>query len=302
MIGPSTAPSDEPLALALDGRWLDAGRARRAGFQLALAGAVASHLVLGAALTGGLDGIWTALGGGETRSQRPIGDPAGQIEGVAAEVIDSAEFDKRFISFKAGNAAADAEAAPQQPMQPAEPPSTAVAKPEPEAVAELKPADGWAPSAATPEPRQPEKQSPETPAPRAKEKPAEPRKPEPQEALTDAEMRELLSQTMEDLQSSVVAVSAPGAAKLGEASPFVRSVIRTLKSNMPKPVGMKGNVVIQLVVGVTGEIEAIRVVRSSGRPELDRLVAERVLKTRLAAPPPTASLRERVFQITYAYN
>ncbi len=49
-------------------------------------------------------------------------------------------------------------------------------------------------------------------------------------------------------------------------------------------------------------IEGIRVVKGSGRPELDRFVAERVYRTRLAPPPATASLRERLFQISYEYK
>jgi TonB family protein len=278
MTGPLTAQSDAPLTPVLGERWLGRGRTRRVGFCLALAAALAAHLFLGVLLTGGLDVLLGGVLGSGREARRPIGDQAGQLDGVAAEVIDAVEFNKRYIAFKAGRAEADSEAQPQKPAERAEPQP----KPTEEPVAALKPADGWEAAQPTQESRQ--------------EKPAQ----EP--ILTDAEMRELVTQSVEDLQSALVSESAPGAARLGEASPFVRSVIRTLKNTMPRPAGMKGRVLIQLIVGATGEIEALRVVRSSGRPELDRFVAERVARTKLAVPPATASLRERMFQISYEYN
>jgi len=295
----SLATSDEPLVLASDERWHEAERARVGGLRRAVAVALAGHLVLGTAMVGGFDGVLSALFGMERPSQSRIGDERGRIDGVSAEIIDAAEFNSRYVAFKAGNAEADSEATAQPPSQKAEPPRAEPNTPPEEMVAALKSADGWEPSAKAAVPDRPEPPKAETPP---KERQAEPKKPDLQPALTDAEARELLEQTMEDLQSAMVSVSAPGAARLGEASPYVRGVIRTLKSNMPKPAGMKGDVVIQLVVGASGAVEGVRVVKSSGKPELDRLVAERVFKTRLAAPPATASLRERAFQITYSYN
>jgi protein TonB len=223
--------------------------------------------------------------------RRPIGDKAGEVDGVAAEVIDAAEFNKRYIAFKAGKAEAESEAEPQKPAEKAEPPP----KPAEEPVSAPKVADGWVPVEPTSEPRE-EKPSDKKPTPR--HEPTSAQKP----VLTEAEMRELVTQSVEDLQSALVSVSTPGLARLGEASPFVRSVIRILKNTMPKPAGMRGRVLIQLMVGASGDIEAIRVARSSGRPELDRFVLERVAKTKLAPPPATASPRERIFQISYEYN
>ena len=134
--------------------------------------------------------------------------------------------------------------------------------------------------------------------------PPKPRKPDPAErpVLSQAEMAEMLASTMEDLQGGAVAVAAPGAARLGEASPFVRSVIRTLKQTMPRGLGVKGSVTIQLVVSDAGTVEAIRIVKSSGRPDLDRLVVERVGATRLVVPSKDTPMRERMLQITYDYN
>jgi TonB family protein len=320
MTGPLTAQSDDPLTLALDERWLDPGRARGVGFRLAIAAALAGHLFLGALLMGGFDGLLGAILGPGRGAQRPIGDKAGEIDGVAAEVIDAAEFNKRYISFKAGRAEAESEAQPQKPAERAEPkpevqPEAQLPeeKPQGEQAATEKPADGWMPVEPKPTPveqaqreaRAHEKKTPDE-MPK-KEKPREderPREPQPAQRpmFSEAEMQQIVTQSVEDLQSALVSVSTPGAARLGEASPFVRGVIRTLKNQMPRPPGMKGKVVVQLLIGATGEIEAIRVVRPSGRPDLDRFVVERVAKTKLAAPPATASMRERLFQISYEYN
>lgn len=319
MTGSSTIESDAPLTLALDARWLDSNHVRDAGFRIALVVAIVSHLFLGAVLTGGLDGLLGGILGPGRETRRQVGDAKGEIDGVAAEVIDAAEFNKRFISFKTGKADAEADGRPQPPAEKSRPqPETkpvekAEPQPEPdtERAAALNPADGWEAAEPTPRPneekteKKPEDQPLETP--KAREKPHKEKTHEEKTAaenpvLTEAEMRDLVTQSVEDLQSALVTVSTPGAARLGEASPYVRGVIRTLKNNMPKPRGMKGKVVIQLAIGATGEIEAIRVVRSSGRPALDRVVVEGVFKTRLAPPPATATPRERIFQIGYEYN
>lgn len=290
MTGEVTAQPDDPLTLALTERWLDPGRNRIAGFRRAFAVALAGHLILGVLLTGGFDGLLGGLLGPGRDSRRAIGDKAGEIDGVAAEVIDAAEFNKRYVSFNPGRAQAETEAQAQQPAH------KAAAQPDKqnEPVADLKPADGWEPVQPTSEPR--EERPPQEAKPRTQTQPAQ------QPLFSEAEMREIITQSVEDIQSALVSVSTPGAARLGEASPFVRAVIRILKNHMPRPSGMKGKVLLQLFVGPAGDIEAIRVARSSGRADLDRFVIERVARTKLPAPPATASPRERLFQISYEYN
>ena len=317
MTGSSTSQSDAPLTLALDARWLDASRVRDVGFRIALVVAVASHLFFGAGLTGRLHWLLRGVFGPRRGARREIGDAKGEIDGVAAEVIDAAEFNKRFISFKTGNADAEADARPQppaeksQPHPEAKPEEKVEPRPEPETkpAAALDPADGW--EAAEPTPRKQEDKTAKKPVedtaekPETQDKPHDPRKETARTespVLSEAEMRDLVTQSVEDLQSALVTVSTPGAARLGEASPYVRGVIRTLKNSMPRPRGMKGKVVIQLAIGANGDIEAIRVVRSSGRPALDRIVVEGVYRTKLIPPPATASPRERIFQIGYEYN
>ena len=277
-------PASEPENLrtpALDTRWDDTAIPNLGRVRLALSVALAVHLLVIWIAAGGLEALFVGQRGAAPKSAapKPIGDLAGVLDGVAAEIIDAAELDKRYISFRAGRAAADSEAAAAAAKSQPQPPS-----PPPSAIAE-----------------QPAKD-----IPGEGEQPAQPktRKPEPSDraVLTQAEMAELLASTMEDLQGGAVAVAAPGAARLGDASPFVRSVIRILKQTMPRGLGVKGSVTIQLVVSEAGTVEAIRVVKSSGRPDLDRLILERVGATRLAVPARDTPMRERMLQITYDYN
>ncbi|MGE0700750.1 MAG: TonB family protein [Hyphomicrobiaceae bacterium] len=306
MTVPPESEAVVPITPSADARWAAAEVASRRPLQAAAAAALALHLLAGAALMGGLDGLLAAMGLPTLAQPKPIGDERGHLDGVAAEIVDAAELKQRYIAFEAGKAEAEAEA--RRPPAQAEAPQAAApeekvedAKPEPAPEASKpEPAPLAAPLKSTTQADKPK----EKPAEKAAEKPAEkpPEKRVAETVMSDAEMRQLVEQTVEDIQSSLVSVSTPGAARLGEASPFVRAVIRTLKANMPRSQGLKGNVLVQLAIGDDGRIAAIRVVRSSGRPELDRLVVERVARTQLTPPPATATPRERVFQITYSYN
>lgn len=271
-----TAASAVLLTPRLDERWLGVDAPRGWRSRLGPAVAVVAHLIVFGGATGAFDGAWRAILGSPPPSHaKPLsGDRAGALDGVAAEIIDAVEFNRRYVSFDPGRAEADAKPAVQSPPQDVNP-----EQPEPKA-AEAAPGDGWAPA------------RPEPVREKAKTEPA----------LTATEASELLAQTMEDLQGSAALVSTPGAARLGEASPYVRSVLRTLKASMPRPPGLRGTVVIQLVVATAGGVEAVRIVRSSGNPALDRVVAEGVLKTRIAAPPASAPPRERMFQVSYEYR
>ncbi len=271
------------LTPTLDTRWAGATGSNFGRVRLALSVALAAHLLVIWIAAGGLEALFVGRTGPVRKpaALKPIGDQAGTLDGIAAEIIDAAELDKRYISFRAGRAAVDneaaASAAKSQPQPPSPPPSAVTEQPSKDA-----PGEGGAP--APPQPRKTDPPKLERPV------------------LSQADMAELLASTMEDLQGGAVAVAAPGAARLGDASPFVRSVIRILKQTMPRGLGVKGSVTIQLVVSQTGTVEAIRVVKSSGRLDLDRLVMERVGATRLAVPARDTPMRERMLQITYDYN
>ncbi|MBS0242470.1 MAG: energy transducer TonB [Proteobacteria bacterium] len=248
------------------------------GMRFAVVIAFLIHAFLLFVAAGGLDRLLPAsLISSPDKKPPPIGDEKGQLDGVAAEVIDAKEFDKRFISFNAGRDAADSEAAQKTPQQQPqeEQKQKAEAEQKPETPGEVAPPS---PKQAKPEPKKPD------------------------QTLTEADIKELLASTMNDIEDGVVAVSKAGAARLGQASPYVRQVVRILKSSMPKRVGIRGTVVVRFLVGDTGDVIAIAVVQSSGKPELDRIVVENIRKTHLVVPGRDVSERERQFQISYEYN
>ncbi len=261
-------------------------------FFYALAVAITAHLLTFGVAIGAFDGLIPEFVGSppaqeaRTSEPKPFGDEKGAIDGVAAEVIDADEFDKKYISFKSGRDVADMEPAEQASKQ-------TTVKPEPlpvdvESPVDKGPGDEPLPAKKTPEkPKQAQPQKPQKPA---------------ESVLSEADIAELLADSTRDIQGGITATARAGEAALGTASPYVRGVIRLLKQNMPKMPRMKGKVTVQLVVGLNGELEGVRIFQSSGKPELDRMVIESIAATRFPKPTKETTPRERMFQISYDYN
>jgi TonB family protein len=214
--------------------------------------------------------IVVAMGGfgGSPPSQekQPIGDAAGTKEGVNVEIVDATEFDRRYVSFTAGKDAADREATTAKPRQSATPP----------------------PSDATPEPA-------EQPAP-------PPSPPSPPSQLSEADLNAILQDARQDIESVVGVTSKAAMANQGETSAFVRGVVRKLKQSMPSSRGIKGTVVIGVILTETGQIAWVGVLKKSANPDLDRTIVERVRATQLDNLGKEVSPKERKFQITYTYE
>ena len=251
--------------------------------------AVLAHALTFGAATGAFDDLWPVVPGAppppsqskEDQIER-FGDEKGAVDGIAAEVIDADEFDKKYISFKPGRDIADtdpAEQPAQQQQVKATPPPVELETP-----VDKGPGDDPLP---------------------AKREPEKPKKPpdRPESVLSEADIQELLSTSTRQLEGYVASLSKPGEARLGKASPFVRGVLRLLKENMPRQTRVKGKVTVQLIVSATGEVEALRVMRGmTANPELERIIVESILKTRLLVPGKDTKPSERMFQITYDYD
>ena len=277
-----------PLAIELVIERLDALRVRavrvsRDGHSvppIALAVAAGFHVLALWVAAGGLAALLVAVGVATGPDEDVVGDPAGKLDGIGAEIIDAAELDKRYLSFGKGQGAVESETA-----------ATATRSSEPPPVSQ-QPADETPIEKA------------DLPAPAPAPRPTTPPRPQPQPTTTisQAEIDEIVAATRPDANGAVFALSAGSEARLGNASEYVRSVLRVLKREMPRSIGVKGSVVLQFIVSPTGDIQQIRLAQSSGRPELDRHVFERVRTTHLVAPAATTPKRERMFQITYEYN
>ena len=254
------------LSTALREHWQRAWSAEDSRRQtVAVAAALSAHLLMLLTVTGALTfPVWLL----PSAPPPGVGDPAGVPDGVNVETIDAAEYDRRYVSFKAGHDSSDTEPVEAQPPQPDRPPQT--------------------PKTATPKAEPP-------PPPDAAPSPA------PAQTLSEADVAEILAATRRDLETYVEATSKASIANAGVANEFVRSVLRILKQSMPKPKNMTGSVVIRLVIGASGDVEWIAVVKPSTHPELDRLVIEKVRTTHLVVPAKNAKLQDRTFQITYEY-
>jgi TonB family protein len=203
------------------------------------------------------------LGIGQATGMR-VGDEKGSKDGVNVEIINATEFDRRYVSYTDGKDAADSEATRPKPQQTAAPP---------------------------------ESTAPPVPA----ELPAPPPAP-PSRKLSEADIAEILEDAKLDLESDVLATSRASLANQGQASLFVRGVIRRLKQSMPKSNGVRGTVVIGIILDEHGNLVWVGVLKQSNNPKLDHLVLERVRSTKFEASGKTIPPRERKFQITYHYD
>jgi TonB family protein len=280
--------------LATDGETPAAqpGDRDRRQLMIALAAAVALHVL---PFVGTV--AWTLVGGGSSQSRVEIGDPLGKETGVNVEVIDAAEFDRRYVSFGKGRDAADSEATPaSRPSPQSSPPPAQPSEPAEQQTAAAEPVVPLRETGETADTQPQKRAEPQ----RAERPPAPPRS--PAQPFSQAEIDALVSDSKAELAGEIMLTSMASGARLGEVSAYVRGVMRKLKATMPKSNGIRGNVVVGIILGDTGEVAWVGVLKSSGQAALDRLVIERVRTTKFDAPAPNAPERERRFQVTYAYN
>lgn len=206
-----------------------------------------------------------AFGLGGSSASLGVGDPAGEKGGVNVEIINATEFDRRYVSFTDGKDSSDSEATT---------PTSRRSSP------------------ATP----PESQAPPVPA----ELPAPP--PSKPSQLSAADIAEILENARLDIEGEVQATSRASMANQGQASAFVKGVLRKLKQSMPKSNGIKGTVVIGIILSEGGTVDWVGVLRKSNSPNLDQLVLERVRTTKFEASGGHIPPQERKFQITYHYE
>lgn len=245
-----------PLPAEFGERWAASRVKESQRFWLAAVAALLLHALPVLIATGG----W----GGGIADRTSFGDPAGSKDGVNVEIIDAAEYDRRFVSFTPGRSEADSEPKQSSPEQP--PVSLqAMSEPEPNLRPEPSP-------------------SPKT------------------SRLSDADIASILESSRLDAESVAGATSRASIASQGQASEFVRATLRRLKQNMPRSNGIKGTVVIGIVLSERGRLQWVGVIKSSGRRELDSLIVERIRVTPFEETRASVPLQERKFQITYEYN
>jgi protein TonB len=94
----------------------------------------------------------------------------------------------------------------------------------------------------------------------------------------------------------------PGVTRSGENDDFGRGVIRALRQTMPGSRGTVGRVTIRLFLSQNGNLDEVRVVKSSGDANLDQSVVFAAKQASFPIPPSRSTLSDRTFLVTYIYE
>lgn len=133
-----------------------------------------------------------------------------------------------------------------------------------------------------------------------REPPPEPTKEEPvkpERIETAAPQPPPLPETAAASEAMSSAEAAPGVVRA-----YARSVSSVLDRLKPKARGMRGQVKVQFVVDPTGRAEPPRVLSSSGNTRLDDIVVAAIARMEFPPPPPEMNLRQRTFNVPFAYR
>ncbi len=91
----------------------------------------------------------------------------------------------------------------------------------------------------------------------------------------------------------------PGASHVGKSDEFARGVIWALGATKPMGNGKWGSTVVTFVVSPTGQVEGLRLLKTSGDNWLDQGALLGVRQARLPVPPPGLPAGDRSFNVEY---
>jgi TonB family protein len=94
-----------------------------------------------------------------------------------------------------------------------------------------------------------------------------------------------------------MAEAAPGVVRA-----YAGALSKVLDRRKPRSRGLRGMVRVQFVVDPVGRPEGLMVLASSGSEKLDELVLEAIRTMEFPAPPPEMSLRQRTFNVPFAFR
>jgi TonB family protein len=165
----------------------------------------------------------------------------------------------------------------------------------------------------------PDQPTPPTP-PEPEPKPPEPdKKPQPQKADKPAEKPLTIDDfdvTMKDYAKAVDQAQeqrrlqrqttqksrVAGAAPQGQQSAYVKSVLAVVAAHKPQVYISKGDVYVQFVLNMSGQIAGIRVVESSGDKLLDQIALDSLKVLKFPVPPPNVNPNDLNYMIHYVMH
>jgi TonB family protein len=117
------------------------------------------------------------------------------------------------------------------------------------------------------------------------------------QAVHEAEARREAQHTPR--QSGNVKSFRPGATHQGKSDEWERKVIWALAATKPMGNGKWGNAIVTFVVSDSGQVQGLRLIKSSGDNWLDQGALLAVKQARMPAPPPGLPVGDRAFNIEY---
>ena len=117
------------------------------------------------------------------------------------------------------------------------------------------------------------------------------------QAVNEAEARREAQHTPR--QSGNVKSFRPGATHQGKSDEWERKVIWALAATKPMGNGKWGSAVVTFVVAEAGQVQGLRLIKSSGDNWLDQGALLAVKQARMPAPPPGLPVGDRAFNIEY---
>ena len=277
--------------------WLAAGL--RSPMSPAVGLALFCHLLL----------LWLAI----ARLDANIGVDVSPVEGIAVELVDAAVFDRRSRGLTRG-----ADAVDNRAQAPAARATKADAEALPSPVQDQPAAQPTPPAPAEP----PIPASPAVPASAAKNVPKalsttldssfqipksgklelDAQLPSVGKAASMPPPQRAANATQSPLERYLERNSRAGGAQSGVVDEFTRMVTQIIEQNRPLGSPVSGTVVVEFVISPAGAVEDLRVTESSGKPALDNMALTVVRRGRYFAPPVTATLRDRTFEVKFKYE
>lgn len=133
---------------------------------------------------------------------------------------------------------------------------------------------------------------------------AEPKPDEPPKRVVEPPAQDTVQQpaTAAAALSELVAAVAAVEASSGVVKAYESQLSRIIASRPPRSRGLRGRVVVELVIGKDGKPKSTTVIEPSGQQALDAAVVAALQRLQFPVPPLEMTLRQRTFHQAFVYN
>ena len=301
-------PAPDPVSIDLSAAEGLPKSAQRRMWSASLLAAVSAHVLV-------------LIGAAWAPSLRSVGAGGQELEAIDVDIVSSRVLESRLAGAQADAAAPEVVddaapgAAPSQASMAAVDQMRAETKPEPQPAAptpdlvipetkqeEPPPEpDEIALAIADKQPEKPDDQQPETePEQNAEPQPQSAAPSQGSEASESADEGGAVARGMDlvDTPGQQAAAASPGV-----ANEYAKIVIETLARRKPRATaGVRGTVRIGFRVSHSGDVQDVRVLRSSGRKVLDEAAVIAVSSTKFPAPPPALANAQLSYEVPYIFR